>query len=206
MGPALIPERCTGNFYEQFVVVGVSQERSRNADFTQSNVVTMKPEVLYTNPSESIMDDSIVNFCFPHDVRLRKIDKPYSSPEAQSILFLSLASLEEPKNSFIFVMTTNTLVYGVCVYVEELHCDVGCIIKPSSSEDASEYQKMKEDMKSGAPGSFITSKKCYCFISRFPFFELHFEILYSLIARDRLFKQSVMDMFNEDSFEREVCI
>jgi hypothetical protein len=40
-------------------------------------------------------------------------------------------------------------------------------------------------MKSGAASPALCAPRCYCLVSRFPFFKLHFDFLYSLIAKDR---------------------
>lgn len=43
----------------------------------------------------------------------------------------------------------------------------------------------------------IATRCYYIFITRFPFFQLHFHVLYSLIARDRLYRQSRMEEVKE---------
>ena len=59
----------------------------------------------------------------------------------------------------------------------------------SADEDTAEAEhsisegKPEGDSKPAA----VVAPRCYCFLSRFPFFHLHFEVLYALLARERLF-------------------
>eukprot|EP01088_Endostelium_zonatum_P006814 TRINITY_DN18959_c0_g1_i1.p1 TRINITY_DN18959_c0_g1~~TRINITY_DN18959_c0_g1_i1.p1 ORF type:complete len:689 (-),score=161.68 TRINITY_DN18959_c0_g1_i1:34-2100(-) len=64
----------------------------------------------------------------------------------------------------------------------------------TTTDDESEEQepgnerppKVVEKKKRQKPKKYVvTSPRCYCFISRFPFFQLHFEVLYCLLALER---------------------
>jgi len=64
----------------------------------------------------------------------------------------------------------NSTLYGCCVLVEEL------VQKPSGllsliSEKRSSYSPLKRERH------LLTTQRCYCILSRLPFFELHFGVL-----------------------------
>lgn len=202
LGGALIPDRSTGNLYEQFVVYGVKEEHCKIDLCDMDKTFMVRPELLYCT-SDQVIDDSVSNFCFPNGVEVKKLRRKYSSSNIQSVMFSSLANLEDPNNTFVFVMTTDTLVYGCCVYVDEIHNDISCITSTSDESIKPGYLEMKEDIKSSNVVDIFFSKKCYCIISRFPFFELHFEFLYSLIARDRLFRQVALEIDDMEWFNNE---
>lgn len=192
----------------------------------------MKPEILYAYPEESFkkVDPSVKDFAFPNGVEVKAFAANVSSTDLLTIRFPSASSLESPDSSFIFVMTTNYLLYGVCVYTEEILSDRGVIIPPkyvnpngvttgslssssgsiapeSSSSNGTanggsspadgKTKKLREQYARAKSGVTIAAKRCYIFITRFPFFQLHFDVLYSLIARDRLYKQSRMEDIKE---------
>lgn len=203
LGAALIPDRSTGNLYEQFVVYGVREENCKVDLCEKDTTFWVNAELLYCT-SEKVIDESIDNFCFPNGVEVRKLKRKYSSPDIQSIMFSSLSSLENPKNTFVFVMTTDTLIYGCCVYVDEIHSDISCIIPSPDNKVKKGYLEMKEMLSSSKVTDIFYSKKCYCLLTRFPFFELHFEFLYSLIARDRLFRQVSMELNDVEALNNEL--
>lgn len=250
--------------YEHFVVVGVNE-----VEVAAEETKIVKPEILYAYPEETRrkVDPSVKDFAFPSGVEVRGFSSKVSSTDLLSIRFSSAAQLETPESSFVFVMTTQNLLYGVCVYTQEILSDRGVIIPrktdeeteksengESGSSDASKSSKSKENgdqdaegsgksakgaaggaktplkegdksisATPGTPGSLsssklkieqlranfaqkkdaggnatlVSAKRCYLFISRFPFFQLHFDVLYSLIARDRLYRQSRMEEVKE---------
>lgn len=215
--------------YEHFVVVGVNQVEI-GADESQ----VVKPEILYAYPEDTMkkVDSSVKDFAFPSGVDVRGFSSKVSSTDLLSIRFSSAAQLETPESSFVFVMTTQNLLYGVCVYTEEILSDKGVIV-PQKQGDKKESKKTDEKMTTSGPSSsapsasgpsssaapsspssskiaklrqdfankkdaiLVSAKRCYLFISRFPFFQLHFDVLYSLIARDRLYRQSRMEEVKE---------
>ena len=218
--------------YEHFVVVGVS-----NVDIGADETKVVKPEILYAYPEETMkkVDSSVKDFAFPLGVEVRGFSSKVSSTDLLSIRFSSAAQLETPESSFVFVMTTQNLLYGVCVYTEEILSDKGVIIPQkqgdkkskeegegsSPSSDASsvppsavssssaanassaspsslqKIKKLRQDFANKKDAVLVSAKRCYLFISRFPFFQLHFDVLYSLIARDRLYRQSRMEEVKE---------
>lgn len=220
--------------YEHFVVVGVN-----TVDVGADETKVVKPEILYAYPEDTMkkVDPSVKDFAFPSGIEVRGFSSKVSSTDLLSIRFSSAAQLETPESSFVFVMTTQNLLYGVCVYTEEILSDKGIIIPhkqkkksdeksdptssassssapsstaPSSSNPSStpstaapaspssqKIQKLRQDFANKKDALLVSARRCYLFISRFPFFQLHFDVLYSLIARDRLYRQSRMEDVKE---------
>lgn len=221
--------------YEHFVVVGVN-----SVDVGADETKVVKPEILYAYPEDTMkkVDPSVKDFAFPSGIEVRGFSSKVSSTDLLSIRFSSAAQLETPESSFVFVMTTQNLLYGVCVYTEEILSDKGIIIphkqkQKKEGEEASEgsastasgssapssstssnatsstnasnaspssiqkIQKLRQDFANKKDALLVSARRCYLFISRFPFFQLHFDVLYSLIARDRLYRQSRMEDVKE---------
>jgi hypothetical protein len=225
--------------YEHFVVVGVS-----SAEVGADETKMAKPEILYAYPENTFnkVDLSVKDFAFPTGVEVRGFSSKMSSTDLLSIRFSSASSLEMPDSSFVFVMTTQNLLYGVCVYTEEILSDRSVIIPPkyttpagvmtgslssssgnlssspsssapsassssstvptsvqagSSSPGSAKSRFLREKFATAKDQVTVATKRCYLFISRFPFFQLHFDVLYSLIARDRLYRQSRMEDVKE---------
>ncbi|XP_049851409.1 DENN domain-containing protein 4C-like isoform X3 [Schistocerca gregaria] len=214
LGAALSPACFGSSLYEYFVVVGVPDFFS---DFVEGLNV-LEPKILYTYPDDQRqnVDPNVCSFAFPDGVAVRysSVSK-WNSNEVLSILFASSAILEEPNHSFVFVMTTECLMYGVCVYTDELMNDPGIIIPPSQNSSTTgessrhlfrnemahhrpvalsttEKRRQQKQIKQNVV-KFASSRRCYIFVSRFPFFQLHFSVLYSLLARDRLYRQSQLE-------------
>lgn len=167
------------------------------------------------------IDQNIKHFCFPNGVETRWIQtsRRMSSTDLHSVIFGSLTQLESSENSFIFLVTTDVLLFGVCVYVNEMLGDPSALVREKLQLGGDLFNdagmKEKLDLDSGtkrrpvaaAPANAarreafhaslrrptktttdVVTKRCYCFVTRFPFFSLHFEVLYGLLARDRLYR------------------
>ncbi|XLR27249.1 hypothetical protein S83_055149 [Arachis hypogaea] len=50
----------------------------------------------------------------------------------------------------------------------------------------------------------VSAPRCYCLLTRVPFFELHFEMLYSLIAQEHL--NQITQFVNELNLTRAISI
>lgn len=173
----------------------------------------------YTSPIHRL-DQNIKHFCFPNGVENRWIQtsRRMSSTDLHSVIFGSLTQLESSENSFIFLVTTDVLLFGVCVYVNELLGDPSALVREKMQmtgdlfSDPSMKEKFELDSPKrrpvAAPNSStarreafhaslrrptktttdVVTKRCYVFVTRYPFFSLHFEVLYGLLARDRLYR------------------
>jgi len=74
----------------------------------------------------------------------------------------------------------DSAIWAVCVYREEPATDV-----PSFCTQIDPYADQTE--QHGKREETVTVR-CYCLLSRFPFFELHFYVLYCLLEQERLYR------------------
>ncbi|CAA0821386.1 DENN (AEX-3) domain-containing protein [Striga hermonthica] len=141
----------------------------------------LEPQVLFVYPPEKQLPlkyKDLLSFCFPAGVEVNAVEKTPSMSELNEIL-LGQEHLKQSDLSFVFrlqVADASTL-YGCCVLVEEM------IQKPSGLISAVSDGL---PLYSGLNRYTLTTRRCYCILSRLPFFELHFGVLNSIFMEERL--------------------
>eukprot|EP01122_Echinamoeba_exundans_P005100 TRINITY_DN15278_c0_g1_i1.p1 TRINITY_DN15278_c0_g1~~TRINITY_DN15278_c0_g1_i1.p1 ORF type:complete len:646 (+),score=147.76 TRINITY_DN15278_c0_g1_i1:139-2076(+) len=213
-------DQSQGSLFEYFAVVGLPP-----TEMVHEAVGTPQtPQLLYAFPEEKYekIDQNIKHFCFPNGVETRWIQtsRRMSSTDLHSVIFGSLTQLESSENSFIFLVTTDVLLFGVCVYVNEILGDPSALVREKLQmtgdpfTDGSMKEKLDMDSPKRRPVAAasavppaarreafhaslrrpvktttdVVTKRCYVFVTKYPFFSLHFEVLYGLLARDRLYR------------------
>ncbi|KAL6056310.1 putative GTPase activating protein [Balamuthia mandrillaris] len=167
IGMALAPPR-EGLLFEAFLVVGYPRE-----DIVKAAPGTQRPaEVQFLYPEGIALPNPLVaQFCFPGGVKPSYIPRSDSMTAYNTIMYSALAELEQSSHSYVFTITgSDVLLYGICVSKNELLTSYPSFFKKT--------KKRRSDKLLAAP-------RCYCLLSRFPFFQLHFEILYSILAEER---------------------
>ncbi|KAL3642910.1 hypothetical protein CASFOL_013725 [Castilleja foliolosa] len=142
---------------------------------------SLEPQVLFVYPPEKQLPlkyKDLLSFCFPAGVEVNSVEKTPSMSELNKML-IGQEHLKQRDLSFVFrlqVADASTL-YGCCVLVEEM------IQKPSklisTVSDALPF-------RSGLSRVSLTTRRCYCILTRIPFFELHFGVLNSIFMEERL--------------------
>ncbi|XP_031501970.1 uncharacterized protein LOC116265490 isoform X2 [Nymphaea colorata] len=131
-------------------------------------------------------------FCFPAGVKARLMERTPSMSDLNEVLY-GQEHLSRDDLSFIFSLKVagNATLYGVCLHVQEI------VQRPPGILGA-----LSPLAPSPARGRFLVSApRCYCLLTRVPFFELHYEMLNSIIAQERLerISQFVSEMTLTDS-------
>lgn len=164
-------------FFEQFFVLGFGQ----NAE-----------NVLYSYPNERSIEVESVNYirnvAFPHGIQpsplrddesilTQVFEVLYKSYYRNGSSFTSLLPLSNGKNpSGLSEINLKKTLYVCCVVFEELGAD------PIS-------------------GSLYIAPQCYCFTTYFPCFELHFEVLYRMLALKRTCRsENIQTLFEVANF------
>ncbi|GER56936.1 DENN (AEX-3) domain-containing protein [Striga asiatica] len=141
----------------------------------------LEPQVLFVYPPEKQLPlkyKDLLSFCFPAGIEVNAVEKTPSMSELNEIL-LGQEHLKQSDLSFVFrlqVADASTL-YGCCVLVDEM------IQKPSGLISAVSDGL---PLYSGLSRYTLTTRRCYCILSRLPFFELHFGVLNSIFMEERL--------------------
>lgn len=141
----------------------------------------LEPQVLFVYPPEKQLPlkyKDLLSFCFPAGVEVHAVERTPSMSELNEIL-LGQEHLKQSDQSFVFRLQVadNSTLYGCCVLVEEI------VQKPSGL-----ISMMSEGQPShmGLSRHILTTRRCYCILSRLPYFELHFGILNSIFIEERL--------------------
>ncbi|KAK7281284.1 hypothetical protein RIF29_09118 [Crotalaria pallida] len=163
----------------------------------------IEPQVLFAYPPEKklpLKKKDLLSFCFPGGLEVRAVERTPSMSELNEILY-GQEHLKQRDLSFVFRLqgANNSTLYGCCVLVEEL------VQKPSGflsliSDKQLSYSSLRRHI--------LTTQRCYCILSRLPFFELHFGVLNSIFTQERLDRltKSVEDLnleFVEGGYEEE---
>ncbi|KAE8657988.1 DENN domain-containing protein isoform 2 [Hibiscus syriacus] len=141
----------------------------------------LEPQVLFVYPPEKhlpLKHKDLISFCFPGGVEVHAVEKTPSMSELNEIL-LSQEHLKQSDLSFVFRLQVadNSTLYGCCVLVDEI------VQKPSGllslvSDRQPTYPSLSRYV--------MTTRRCYCILSRLPFFDLHFGVLNSILDEERL--------------------
>ncbi|XP_022749963.1 uncharacterized protein LOC111299181 isoform X2 [Durio zibethinus] len=141
----------------------------------------LEPQVLFVYPPEKQLPlkyKDLLSFCFPGGVEVHAVERTPSMSELNEIL-LSQEHLKQSDLSFVFRLQVadDSTLYGCCVLVEEI------VQKPSG------LLSLISDRQTACPSMsryVMTTHRCYCILSRLPFFELHFGVLNSIFDEERL--------------------
>jgi len=94
-------------------------------------------------------------------------------------ILLGQEHLKQSDLSFVFRLQVadDSTLYGCCILVEEIIHKPSGLISMISDGQASPSSRSRH---------ILTTRRCYCILSRFPFFELHFGVLNSILTEERL--------------------
>ncbi|PWA99821.1 DENN domain, uDENN domain protein [Artemisia annua] len=139
--------------------------------------VMMEPQILFKYPPDKRLSMRLVDlasFCFPEGVKAHVMRRSPSLSELNQIVY-GQEHLSRDDLSFIFSLKVadNATLYGVCLHTQEF-----VQRPPGMLRDASSLPR--------APGGgsrfLVTAPRCYCLLTRVPFFELHYQMLNRLVS------------------------
>ncbi|XP_037493006.1 uncharacterized protein LOC105637951 [Jatropha curcas] len=141
----------------------------------------LEPQVLFVYPPDKQLPlkyKDLLSFCFPGGLEVHAVERTPSMSELNEIL-LGQEHLKKSDLSFVFRLQVadDSTLYGCCVLVDEI------VQKPSG------LLSMISDKRSSCSSlsrHVLTTRRCYCILSRLPFFELHFGVLNSIFTEERL--------------------
>ena len=175
------------------VSVPVASTRNSNMSYTEPTILYRFPPDADPPPAE------VCDFCLPAGGRLRHLAK--ASDREQSTLEMLYGHGQSQRSSrcFIFVLEDKTLDINKNVPNEETGEDTGrlfgiCVVNPRLlnpyapiNNPTGKHQKpATSGSTSPAPDVEFEAAVCYCFITRFPLFDFFFQILWNIIAFERI--------------------
>ncbi|KAA8550691.1 hypothetical protein F0562_002375 [Nyssa sinensis] len=162
----------------------LQMEKSEMIDFKMlqhrgPSLPTSEPQILFKYPpgkSLAMRLKDIAAFCFPGGIKARVLERTPSLSDLNELVY-GQEHLGRDDLSFIFSLKVadNATLYGVCLHVQEIVQRPPAIFGGSSPLNQS----------SGLCSRFLVSApRCYCVLTRVPFFELHYEMLNSSVRSD----------------------
>ncbi|KAM7513046.1 hypothetical protein LguiB_011921 [Lonicera macranthoides] len=141
----------------------------------------LEPQVLFVYPPEKELPleyKDLLSFCFPGGVEVHAIERTPSMSELNEIL-LGQEHLKQSDLSFVFRLQVadDSTLYGCCVLVDEIVQKPSGLISMISDE---------QPFQPALSRHILTTRRCYCILSRLPLFELHFGVLNSIFTEERL--------------------
>ncbi|CAL0330285.1 unnamed protein product [Lupinus luteus] len=176
--------QALGRQYVDRKFEGSGKFRSALGYHNQSRIepnINIEPQVLFVYPPEKRLPlkyKDLLSFCFPGGLEVRAVERTPSLSELNEILF-GQEQLKQRDLSFVFRLqgADNSVLYGCCALVEELVHKPSGLLSLNSDKQPS-YSSLRHQI--------FTTQRCYCILSRLPFFELHFGVLNSIFTQERL--------------------
>lgn len=141
----------------------------------------LEPQILFKYPPGkklAIHSKDLPAFCFPEGVKARMLERTPSMSDLNEVVH-GQEHLGRDDLSFIFSLkgADNVMLYGVCVHVQEIVQRSPGIMGAASphSQNFSGFNRF-----------LVSAPRCYCVLTRVPFFELHYEMLNSIVTQERL--------------------
>ncbi|CAG7900404.1 unnamed protein product [Brassica rapa] len=141
----------------------------------------LQPQILFKYPpgkKVAMRPKDLAAFCFPGGVKARLLERSPSLSDLNELVY-GQEHLGTDDSSFIFsfkVVADDATLYGVCLHVSEIVQRPPGVLSTASPLHPS----------GGGSRFLVSAPRCYCLLTRVPFFELHFEMLNSMIAQERL--------------------
>ncbi|XP_071715418.1 uncharacterized protein [Rutidosis leptorrhynchoides] len=163
----------------------------------------LEPQVLFVYPPDKqlpLRSKDLLSFCFPGGLEVHTIERTPSMSELNEI-FLGQEHLKQNDLSFVFRLqgADDSTLYGCCVLVDELVQQPSRLISMTG-----------DGIFSSPPVSrhILTTRRCYCILTRLPFFELHFDVLNSIFIEERLERltKSISNLDLESPYENETYL
>ncbi|KAK7284179.1 hypothetical protein RJT34_18920 [Clitoria ternatea] len=141
----------------------------------------LEPQILFKYPPAKKLTmriKDLVPFCFPEGVKAWLLERTPSFSELNELVY-GQEHIGRDDLSFVFTVKAadSTTLYGVCLHVSEI------VQRPPGILGISSPRSHPTRLCSRF---LVSAPRCYCLLTRVPFFELHFEMLNSFLAQERL--------------------
>jgi len=146
--------------------------------------------------------EEVAAFCFPHGVEPRLLERTPSMSKLQEIMCGSTFT-DTDDQVFVFQVQTsdNAPMYGVCAYVTEVLHQSPPLVRHARGDGDNIETTADESSPSRGPRSLRhryieVAPRCYCMLSKVPFFETHFEVLSHVLGMERVerIKRNMSDL------------
>ena len=184
--------------------VHVTAPKGNRRDSYKSAVGETYPaRVLWCYPEDvPVPIDDVASFCFPHGVEPQLLERTPSMSGLNDLVY-SQRYARADDASFVWALRNQNLegvegsagderietLYGVCCYARELvRRRPGMIAAAESAASRGDVDVLTRGSVTKHPRGryLIAADRCYCLISKVPFFSMHFEVLHGMLGVERL--------------------
>ena len=169
------------------------------ASTRNSHVSYTAPSILYRYPPDADPPPAeVCEFCLPSGGRMRHLSKPADREESTLEMLYGQGQSQRSSRCFIFVLEDKTLdvnkhtpneetgentgrLFGICVVNPRLLNPYAPINNPTGR-----HQRSPATSSPAPPDVEFEAAVCYCFITRFPLFDFFFQVLWNIIAFERI--------------------
>ncbi|KAK5578640.1 hypothetical protein RB653_008312 [Dictyostelium firmibasis] len=142
---------------------------------------TEQPKILYQYPPDRPLDGlSVEFFPFPNGVAVSSVSQTASHTNLFQVLYPQ-KHLKQPEDSFVFMLTDEKkdVLYGVCTTKIS---SIGTIIKGEKFEVDINDEPCPDESIPQVGDLVHTSPRCFCILTKYPFFPLHFDIISGVLS------------------------
>ncbi|KAM9969526.1 hypothetical protein ACTFIR_001362 [Dictyostelium discoideum] len=140
-----------------------------------------QPKILYQYPPDKPLDGlSVEFFPFPNGVAVSSVSQTASHTNLFQVLYPQ-KHLKQPEDSFVFMLTDEKkdVLYGVCTTKVS---SIGTIIKGEKFEVDINDEPCPDESIPQVGDLVHTSPRCFCILTKYPFFPLHFDIISGVLS------------------------
>ncbi|EGC35115.1 hypothetical protein DICPUDRAFT_152579 [Dictyostelium purpureum] len=146
-----------------------------------SNNKPEQPKILYQYPPDKPLNNlSVEFFPFPNGINVSTVSQTASHTNLFQVLYQQ-KNLKQPEDSFVFMMTDEKkdVLYGVCTTKTS---SIGTLAKGQRFEVDIDDEPCDDESIPQVGDVIYTAPRCFCIITKYPFFPLHFDIINGLLA------------------------
>lgn len=175
------PDRSTTGVFEAFFVIGIAPSSIKTAP---------QEKILFEFPSKNCVSKAMKrvmpNLAMPK-LKSKKMKLSGSASDLNNLIFGQIPS-KRNKNCFIFTLKSNGL-------------EAETSKMPNSNHEVLYFTCLLiKDLVEHQNDDWI-APKCYCIASYFPAFELHYEILCSILFLKRLYRMDLMQSIDTSNLK-----
>uniref|UniRef100_A0A1D2AA03 UDENN domain-containing protein n=2 Tax=Auxenochlorella protothecoides TaxID=3075 RepID=A0A1D2AA03_AUXPR len=152
----------------------------------------LDPAVLHATPSglDPALTAALPGLCFPQGIRPELLERTPSMSELTEVV-CGQAHHSSDEATFVFTLKVSArhapaehpqTLWGVCCYMRELVHRPPAILRGGAPAPA----------QPPLPRYLVAAPRCYCLLSHFPFFSLHFRVLQTVLGLERLDRMTVL--------------
>ncbi|KAN0024836.1 hypothetical protein ACTFIV_009245 [Dictyostelium citrinum] len=159
----------------------VSSSTSASSSSQPTFNKTEQPKILYQYPPDKPLDGlSVEFFPFPNGVAVSSVSQTASHTNLFQVLYPQ-KHLKQPEDSFVFMLTDEKkdVLYGVCTTKIS---SIGTIIKGEKFEVDINDEPCPDESIPQVGDLVHTSPRCFCILTKYPFFPLHFDIISGVLS------------------------